>query len=68
MQLSGHTHGGMILGLTSIVSVANAGFVSGLYDVDGMSLYVSNGTGLASGFAVRLGVPSEMTMIVLRAR
>lgn len=68
LQLSGHTHGGMILGLKSIVASANSGFVSGLYDVNGMSLYVSNGTALASGFAVRLGVPSEMTMIVLRAK
>ena len=68
VQLSGHTHGGMIVGLRSIVASANSGFVSGLYEVNGMPLYVSNGTALASGFAVRLGVPSEMTMVVLRAR
>jgi predicted MPP superfamily phosphohydrolase len=67
LQLSGHTHGGMIRGLDRIVARANNGFVSGLYDVEGMPLYVNNGTALWIGFAVRLGVPSELTTIVLRA-
>lgn len=67
LQLSGHTHGGMIAGLDRLVARANDGFVSGRYDVDGMTLYVSNGTGLWPGFAVRLGRPSELTRIVLRA-
>ncbi|WP_245444459.1 hypothetical protein [Microvirga sp. KLBC 81] len=67
LQLSGHTHGGMIMGLDRIVARANKGFVSGLYDVEGMPLYVNNGTALWIGFAVRLGVPSELTTIVLRA-
>ncbi|VTR68108.1 hypothetical protein DESC_690045 [Desulfosarcina cetonica] len=31
-----------------------------------MKLYVSPGTGLWSGFSCRLGVPSEITRIVLR--
>lgn len=68
LQLSGHTHGGMILGLDRIVARANGGFVSGRYEVDGMTLYVSNGTALWPGFALRLGRPSEMTRITLRAR
>lgn len=68
LQLSGHTHGGMMVGFRRLVASVNNGFVSGLYDVQGMSLYVSNGTALASGFAVRVGVPSEMTVLVLRAR
>ncbi|MBL0405643.1 metallophosphoesterase [Microvirga aerilata] len=67
LQLSGHTHGGMIMGLDRIVARANNGFVSGLYAVEGMPLYVNNGTALWIGFAVRLGVPSELTTIVLRA-
>lgn len=67
LQLSGHTHGGMIVGLDRIVARANAGFVSGRYDVDEMTLYVNNGTGLWPGFALRLGVPSELTRITLRA-
>jgi predicted MPP superfamily phosphohydrolase len=66
LQLSGHTHGGMIVGLDRLVARANAGFVSGRYAVDGMTLYVSNGTALWPGFAVRLGTPSELTRIVLR--
>jgi uncharacterized protein len=45
---------------------ANAGFVSGRYDVDGMTLYVNNGTALWPGFALRLGRPSELTRITLR--
>lgn len=66
LQLSGHTHGGMIVGLDRLVARGNAGFVSGRYKVGGMTLYVSNGTGLWPGFALRLGVPSEITRITLR--
>ena len=44
LQLSGHTHGGLILGIDRLAARANAGFVSGRYDVDGMTLYVNNGT------------------------
>jgi len=66
LQLSGHTHGGMILGIDRIIALANAGFVSGLYDVSGMQLYVNNGTALWPGFALRLGRPSELTRITLR--
>jgi predicted MPP superfamily phosphohydrolase len=68
VQLSGHTHGGMIVGLDRLVARSNAGFVSGRYDVSGMALYVSNGTGLWPGFALRLGRPSEMTRITLRTQ
>lgn len=66
VQLSGHTHGGMILFLDRVIAMANAGFVSGFYDVDGMQLYVNNGTALWPGFAIRLGRPSELTRITLR--
>lgn len=66
LQLSGHTHGGMIVGFDRIVAMANNGFVSGLYDVDGMQLYVNNGTALWIGFALRLGILSELTVITLR--
>ncbi|MCL1939475.1 MAG: metallophosphoesterase [Desulfovibrionaceae bacterium] len=67
LQLSGHTHGGHFLGFDRIVARFNNGFVSGLYQLDSMQLYVSHGAGLWSGFPVRLGVPSEVTRIVLRA-
>ena len=66
LQLSGHTHGGMIVGLDRLVAPANNGFVSGRYTVGDMTLYVSNGTALWPGFAIRLGRPSELTRIVLR--
>ncbi|WP_421568983.1 metallophosphoesterase [Stenotrophomonas sp. PD6] len=66
LQLSGHTHGGHIVGMNQLVKQANGGYVSGRYDVGGMTLYVSNGAGLWPGFAARLGVPSEITLITLR--
>ncbi|MBH1669926.1 metallophosphoesterase [Stenotrophomonas maltophilia] len=66
LQLSGHTHGGQIIGMDQLVKRANGGFVSGRYDVDGMTLYVGNGAGLWAGFPARIGVPSEITLITLR--
>lgn len=67
LQLSGHTHGGMIAGLPAfLVKIANRGFVSGKYQVDDMTLYVSNGAGLWNGFMFRLDVPPEITEIILR--
>lgn len=67
LQLSGHTHGGHIVGFDRVVARFNNGFVSGRYDVYGMALYVGNGAGLWPGFAVRIGRPSEITEITLRA-
>jgi len=67
LQLSGHTHGGMVRGLDQIVARANNGFVSGFYDVGPMKLYVNNGTGLWPGFALRIGVPAELTEFTLRS-
>jgi uncharacterized protein len=66
LQLSGHTHGGLIVGIDRLAARGNAGFVSGRYDVGGMTLYVNNGTALWPGFALRLGRPSELTRITLR--
>lgn len=66
LQLSGHTHGGMIVGLDRLAARANSGYVSGRYQVGAMTLYVNNGTGLWPGFALRLGRPSELTRITLR--
>ena len=68
IQLSGHTHGGLLLPMKMLMAAFNGGFVGGLYDVDGMKLYVSPGTGLWSGFSCRVGVPSEISRIVLRAQ
>lgn len=67
LQLSGHTHGGMVRGLDRIVARANNGYVSGFYRVGEMQLYVNNGTGLWPGFALRIGVPAELTEFTLRS-
>lgn len=67
LQLSGHTHGGIISGLDKIIALFNQGFVSGQYTVGNMVLYVNNGVGLWSGFPGRFGVPAEITHITLRS-
>ena len=67
LQLSGHTHGGMVVGLDRLIARFNRGFVRGWYQVGPMKLYVSPGTLLWNGFALRLGVPSEITLFVLRS-
>ena len=68
LQVAGHTHGGHIVGMDRwLVAPANDGFVRGLYDVGSMRLFVSAGAGLWPGFAVRLGVPSSIDVLVLRA-
>ena len=68
MQLSGHTHGGMVYGLDWLVGRFNGGYVSGLYEFGGMKLYVSNGTSIWNGFPIRLGHESEITLITLKSR
>lgn len=68
LQLSGHTHGGMVVGLDRLVARSNNGFVSGHYQVGTMQLYVNNGTALWPGFALRLGRPSELTVFRLRSQ
>lgn len=68
LQISGHTHGGMITGVDRIVGRLNRGFVSGTYAVGGMKLYVSNGSGIWSGFPIRIGVPSEIALLRLRRK
>lgn len=67
LELSGHTHGGMVWGVNLLIKYLNNGFVSGLYSVGKMKLYDSNGTALWNGFPIRLGVPSEITEFILHA-
>lgn len=67
LQISGHTHGGMILGFARLVALFNGGFSSGLYQVGDMLLYVSNGAGIWSGFPIRLGHPAEISFLTLKA-
>lgn len=66
VQLSGHTHGGTVLPLQSLIAGYNSGFVSGLYAVDSMRLFVSNGAGVWSGIPLRLGVVSEVPLLILQ--
>ena len=65
LQVSGHTHGGQMPGIYSMVKKANAGYVRGWYDVDGMKLYVSPGTSQWNGFACRIFDPAEITLLTL---
>jgi len=66
LQLSGHTHGGMLTGLDYLVARFNGGHVAGWYLVGGMQLYVNRGTGIWNGFPVRIGVPPEITLLRLQ--
>ena len=65
LQVSGHTHGGLMPIIEQIIARFNKGYVRGWYDVGTMKLYVSRGTYLWSGFPIRLMDPSEITMMVL---
>jgi len=67
LQLAGHTHGGMILGVDRVVAIANDGLVSGMYRRGGTNIYVNNGTGIWNGFPLRLGRPAEITVFTLVA-
>lgn len=66
LQLSGHTHGGLLFFMKWLMASFNGGLVMGLYHIDGKALYVSPGTGLWCGFSCRLGVPAEITRLILR--
>ena len=67
LQISGHTHGGMIIGMDKLlIAPVNSGVVRGKYKIDNMKLYISAGASLWSGFPLRLGVPPEITIIILR--
>ena len=67
LQVSGHTHAGMIPILKTLVARANGGFLKGFYQVDDLTLYVLPGLGLWSGFPMRLASPSEITILTIRA-
>lgn len=65
VQLSGHTHGGLVWGVGLLVAAMNDGYLSGLYREGHTQLYVSPGTNTGSRTPFRLGVPSEITLITL---
>lgn len=68
LQVSGHTHGGHMLGFDRwVVAPFNHGYVRGEYRVQDMTLFVSSGVGQWDGFTARLGVRSSIDVLVLRS-
>ena len=65
LQLSGHTHGGQIVPFNLLVRLEQP-VVSGLGEVDGTKLFVTNGAGFW-GPPVRVGAPPEVALVELRA-
>jgi len=65
LQLSGHTHGGQVNPLVRPADwVLRHGWIAGLYEAQGSSVYVNRGFGTA-GPPARVGSPPEVTRIVL---
>ncbi len=67
LQLSGHTHGGQLAPFNYVVRLAQQPVVSGLGEVDGMPVYVTNGAGFW-GPPVRVGAPPDITVVELSRR
>ncbi|HZM74685.1 MAG TPA: metallophosphoesterase [Candidatus Limnocylindrales bacterium] len=65
LQLSGHTHGGQMKPFNYIARLQQP-IISGLGDVDGTKVYVTNGAGFW-GPPVRVGAPPDITLVELRA-
>lgn len=65
LQISGHTHGGSVLGFSRLVASLNNGFLNGLYTAGATRLFVSPGAGIWGGVPFRLGVPSEISILRL---
>ena len=63
LQLSGHTHGGMVPLLSRVVAASNNGRVRGFYREGKNVLYITSGAGIWNGFPVRLGIPSEIVLL-----
>ncbi|MCR5536560.1 MAG: metallophosphoesterase [Succinivibrio sp.] len=68
LVLSGHTHGGMAPLLQQLVSKANHGYVSGVYQTENTKVIVSNGTMIWLGFAMRLLVPPQILILTLKTQ
>ncbi len=63
LQISGHTHGGQFFPGNFFVKLDQP-FVAGLYQYKKSQIYVNRGTGYW-GPPLRLGIPSEITVITL---
>ncbi|MER7333382.1 MULTISPECIES: metallophosphoesterase [unclassified Micromonospora] len=66
LQLSGHTHGGQMVPFNLLVKLQQP-VVSGLGEVDGTKVYVTNGAGFW-GPPVRVGAEPQVTLVELRSR
>ncbi|MGD8993543.1 MAG: metallophosphoesterase [Desulfobacterales bacterium] len=66
LQISGHTHGGQFFPWNLLVGFAQP-YVYGLHTHENTQIYVSRGTGYW-GPPVRVGAPSEITLIKLIPR
>ena len=64
LQISGHTHGGQYIPWSYLVTLTQP-YVSGLHLHNNTWIYVNRGTGYW-GPPLRLGVPSEVTLLTLR--
>ncbi len=65
LQLSGHTHGGQMVPFNYLVQLEQP-VVSGLGEVDGTKVYVTNGAGFW-GPPVRVGAEPQVTLVELRS-
>jgi len=65
LQISGHTHGGQYIPWNYLVTL-NQPYISGLHRHQNTWIYVSRGTGYW-GPPLRLGVPSEITVFILKS-
>jgi hypothetical protein len=65
LQLSGHTHGGQLYPFHYLVRAVQP-VLSGMAEVDGTKVYVTNGAGFW-GPPVRVGADPEITLLELRA-
>ena len=63
LQLSGHTHGGQYFPWNFLVTIDQP-YISGLHKYKKTWIYVNRGTGYW-GPPIRLGIPSEVTLITL---
>ena len=64
IQLSGHTHGGQYFPYTFMVKLDQP-YIKGLHKHDNTWLYINKGTGYW-GPPLRIGVPSEITLITIK--
>lgn len=65
LQLSGHTHGGQLVPFNYLVRLRQP-VVSGLGEVNGTKVYVTNGAGFW-GPPVRVGAEPQITLVELRS-